>query len=242
MTCLSRLMVAGPLLLVTGCGGGGGGGNDNAGGGAECDPVAAEESVLDNTLYESATVPATTSNGAGPVMFAGKIGINGGGAVRRALLQFDVAALIPAGSTVNTAQVRLTMNRTNDTVARSLSLHRLTTQWGEGSSSSGSGTPGMATAGDATWTHAIFDTQPWSNPGGDFVLLASATQPVSGPGDYLWSSAQLVTDVQDMLDNPASNFGWIIIGDETTLQSVRQFATHEACSGDDRPVLLVTFS
>ena len=39
---------------------------------------------------------------------------------------------------------------------------------------------------------------------------------VGAIGQYTWSSAQMVADVQGWLDNPASNFGWLMLGDEST--------------------------
>ena len=51
--------------------------------------------------------------------------------------------------------------------------------------------------------------------GGDFSATVSASQSVGAIGQYTWSSAQMVADVQSWLDNPASNFGWLVLGDES---------------------------
>ncbi len=58
----------------------------------------------DNTLYEDAT--GSTSNGAGSNTFAGSINT---GPVRRAVLAFEIAGNIPAGSTINSAAVKAGM-------------------------------------------------------------------------------------------------------------------------------------
>ena len=49
----------------------------------------------------------------------------------------------------------------------------------------------------------------------------------------------MVADVQDWLDNPTNNFGWIILGDEETSHSVKAFSTKE---GSTPPMLTVTFT
>ena len=51
----------------------------------------------------------------------------------------------------------------------------------------------------------------------------------------------MVLDVQGWLDNPNSNFGWILIGDET-VESERQFYSHNFSDPDFRPVLEVQYS
>ncbi|MHC5003383.1 MAG: multicopper oxidase domain-containing protein, partial [Planctomycetota bacterium] len=71
---------------------------------------------------------------------------------------------------------------------------------------------------------------------------ASASAVVSGSGSYNWSSTpQLVADVQGWVDDPATNFGWIVIGEESVLQTARKFASREG-SASQRPRLAVTFT
>ena len=47
---------------------------------------------------------------------------------------------------------------------------------------------------------------------GDFSGTVSADQSVGAIGQYVWSSAQMVADVQSWLDNPSTNFGWLVKG------------------------------
>jgi len=76
--------------------------------------------------------------------------------------------------------------------------------------------------------------------GAIFSGTASATAAVGGTGSYTWgSTTEMVADVQDWLDSPANNFGWIILGDEATSQSVKGFSTKE---GSTPPMLTVTFT
>ena len=58
----------------------------------------------------------------------------------------------------------------------------------------------------------------------------SASQSVGDIGDYTWSSAQMIADVQSWLDNPAINFGWLVLGDESTSTTTKRFDTRESAS------------
>ena len=100
----------------------------------------------------------------------------------------------------------------------------------------GDGAP--ATPNDATWRHRFFDTIFWTNEGGDFSATVSASQSVSVVGPYAWSSPQMVADVQDWLDNPAGNFGWLVLGDEKPTLTSKRFDTRESASP---PVLTIQF-
>jgi hypothetical protein len=97
----------------------------------------------------------------------------------------------------------------------------------------------------ATWSHQFYNTVPWANPGGDFAATASSTAMV-GPGTnttFTWNSTQaLVNDVQAWLNNPSSNFGWLLLGDESAAGSGRIFYTREATSSTVWPSLVVTYT
>lgn len=193
----------------------------------------------DNTLYESAT--GDVSNGAGEHLFTGR---TRDGFVRRAVLRFDIAAAIPAGSVINSVSLQLTVSRVATNTLRPTSLYRLTADWGEGASNAGTsgGAGAAATAGDATWIHRFFNTDLWAAAGGDFAAGASASQAVGVEGPYSWSSAGLVADAQAWLDTPSSNHGWLLLGNETASQSVKRFDTREAVSESARPKLTLEFT
>ena len=182
----------------------------------------------DNTLYEYDPAEGDHSNGAGFHFFAGE---NGMGELRRGVLAFDVAGTIPPGSTITAVTLSMNMSMTQ-AGAVTVELHKLLADWGEGTSHApmGEGDGAPATPNDATWRHRFFDTVFWTTQGGDFSATVSASQSVGGIGQYTWSSAQMVADVQSWLDNPASNFGWLVLGDETAIATAKRFDTRESAS------------
>ena len=196
----------------------------------------------DNTLYESEA--GTISNGAGMHMFTGRSG-TGFFQIRRALVAFDILRHIPDRATIDSVELRLNMSRARFPGDRDTSLHRVLADWGEGASNAGGqeGGGAVAASGDATWFHTFFDTEEWAEVGGDFAPSASDTVAVNEIGSYTWgSTASMVADVQAWLDNPGSNFGWIVIGDESQNATARRFDTHENPTVANRPVLTVTFT
>lgn len=212
---------------------------------ASLHPVAslADEVVLntgkDNTLYESAT--GSVSNGAGEHLFAGTTGT---GQVRRGLIVFDIAGNIPAESTINGVTLTLYMSRSQLLGgAHTVSLYAALADWGEGisdaSGEEGGGAP--VTMDDATWIHAAFPSTPWANAGGDFVGAASAATVVDQIGYYTWQGAGMIADVQSWLDNPATNFGWMLQGNEVPTFSAKRFDTKENINAAFRPALTVQF-
>ncbi len=211
------------------------------------------ESLKDNTLYEDET--GSLSNGTGSHFFAGRteeepaMDPNAGDFnLRRGLLAFDIAAGIPAGSTIDSVTLTLRMNRTRSG-ERTMTLHRVLGDWGEGASVAPErqGRGGPPAPGDATWLHTFYDpTSPqlWNTPGGDFAAAASASSPVGGNGFYTWgSTAGMEADVQTWLDAPDGNFGWILVGDETPDQpSTKRFYSRSALDPLNRPRLSVAFT
>ena len=192
----------------------------------------------DNTLYES--TGAQLSNGQGIYMFAG---LTGSGGARRALVAFDLSA-IPSHATVNDASLSLFLSRPrSDATAETIDLFKVTKDWGEGNSNAGNpgGNGAPAQAGDATWLHNFFNTSFWSSPGGDTSASISASTAVSTNNrNYTWSGSGMVADVQSWVANPASNFGWMITGNEASQQSAQRFHTSENAS--NKPQLTVTYT
>ena len=196
----------------------------------------------DNTLYESAS--GDLSNGAGMHFFAGNSGAN---LIRRGLVTFAISDSIPAGSNIDSVKLTLHMSKTN-AGGTTVSLHRVEADWGEGSSlatggGGGEGGGGPSSTGDATWIHTFFNSANWSTSGGDFSATESSNQTVTGIGDYTWgSTVEMVADVQDWLDNPANNFGWIVLGDESSSGTAKRFDSRENSTEGNRPKLTVIYT
>jgi hypothetical protein len=183
----------------------------------------------DNTLYQYVAEDGDLSNALGTHFFAGETAM---AELRRGVLAFDIAGNIPAGSTILGVTLTLNMSRTGLNDARTVELHKMLADWGEGTSQA-SGDEGIgapATPNDATWRHRFFDTVFWTAQGGDFSAAVSASQSVGSVGVYTWSSSQMRVDVQSWLDDPASNFGWLVLGDESQILTAKRFDTRESAS------------
>jgi hypothetical protein len=191
----------------------------------------------DNTLYEFDPKEGDFSNALGIYFFTGETVMS---ELRRGVLAFDIAGSIPPGSTIIGVTLSLNCSRVFSDTVRTVELHKLLADWGEGTSDApgeeGDGAP--ATTNDATWRHRFFDTIFWAMQGGDFSATVSASQSVGPVGQYTWSSAQMVADVQSWLDNPGTNFGWLVLGDESTLGTAKRFDTRESASP---PVLTIEY-
>lgn len=193
----------------------------------------------DNTLYESTT--GALSNGAGQHLFVGKTAT---GSIRRTLIAFDIAGAVPSGATITSVALTLRMSQTSsgpDTVK----LRRVSENWGEGASvasgNEGGGAP--ATTNDATWLHTFFDASFWSAIGGVSVATPSGAIVVNDTASYTWpSTPAMVADVQDWLDTPSSNFGWMLTASEDVAHLTKRFDSKEVTAQSARPKLTVTYN
>lgn len=166
----------------------------------------------DNTLYEDAQ--GDRSNGAGEYMFAGKTQ-EVSESLRRALVAFAVADSLAPGSVIDSVFLDLNMSRTTGhPQAFTTTLHKVLADWGEGASAAGRGEGAGADAepGDATWLFR-FNTQ-------------------------ISISPSLKADVQSWVDATASNFGWLLQGDETTV-SAKRFDSRTNPTAANHPKLIV---
>ncbi len=170
----------------------------------------------------------------------------------RALFLFDTSS-IPTGAVISQVEVLLHVTRQPDPdqhqgpAASDFSLHRLYVSWGEGQGSGLTGT--IATLGSATWNERHFATTSWATPGGmigtDYAAAPSSTTSVGDVGPYLWgSSSTMIEDVQTWINQPSTNFGFILINEsEGTLGTGRRFAsTEQSDTINPAAQLLVTYS
>jgi hypothetical protein len=202
--------------------------------------------VADTTLIEAA--PGNNLGGQGIVNAGSTATLKR----NRGLFRFEPAAALPAGARVTAATLILevTGEPPSPAATSSFSLHRVLRAWGEGAGVSVAGAPGLgetATAGEATWTHRFALTaDTWASPGAgageDYVTAGSASVFVYGTDEspYRLEGAGLAADVQAWLDEPATNFGWILIAEaEATAKTARRFGAREDPAA--APLLIVTY-
>jgi hypothetical protein len=185
----------------------------------------------DNSIYSE----SINSNGLGD-LYSGN---TCSGNQRRAFLQFDITANVPVGATITSVQLDLNCN--NVSVGASsddYTLHAVNLAWGEGTSNGG-GTGAVAVAPDATWIDAMFGTSTWTAPGGDFNAASATTTLPALTGAYAWTSPLMISDVQSWLDAPASNFGWVLIGNESTTCTARRFGSKDQGTA---PQLIINYT
>ncbi len=191
----------------------------------------------DNTIYN--VLPGNISNGQGKYIVTG--GATGAVVVRRGLVSFSVASAgIPAGATILDVVLSLNLAETVGGSAN-VSVHKLLKAWGEAGSDAASnefdGAP--AQQFDATWLFSMFDGTAWSNAGGDFSG-ASASVSVDSLGVYEWIGGGLIGDVQEWLDDPGLNHGWLVQGAEVA-GNVKGFDSRDSTNTVLRPTLEITY-
>jgi hypothetical protein len=184
----------------------------------------------DNSIYSE----SNNSGGDGP-LFSGETCT---GNSRRALIHFDVAGNLPVGATITAVTLTMVVEQVSGSPStNNYSISPLTANFGEGTSSAdGTGSP--AVAPDATWNDGVLGT-PWTTAGGDFSASVATTSLGPVTGTFNWSSAGMLANVQNWYSTPATNFGWILIGDESATCSARIFGSREAGTA---PVLSITYS
>jgi PEP-CTERM motif-containing protein len=169
----------------------------------------------------------------------------------RALLQFDIASAVPAGSQITGIGLQLEVTRVPGCGFEPslFGFHRVLRSWGEGDTivienMGGQGAP--AAPGDATWNNRFHDTQPWGVPGGapgiDYVPDFSGSVFLFGTDVYsVEGTPNMLSDVQYWLDNPQANFGWMLISTSEDLPfTARRFASSEDPNGGG-PVMFIDY-
>jgi hypothetical protein len=188
----------------------------------------------DSTLFE--TPDGSLAGGQGEYFFVGKTLIN---QIRRTVIRFDIAANVPTGAIIDSASLTLHMSRT-PTTGTEVAFHRLNQAWVEGSTNppGEEGAGGLTEPGDVTWIHTSSPGGFWTNPGGDFSPLASATTMVFGVDFYSWD---LTADAQAMLDAPSLNFGWAVLGEEGSDTTAKRFESRESPELAFRPSMTINY-
>ncbi len=188
---------------------------------------------LDNSIYSE----SESSNALGG-LFTGR---TAGVGIRRALLEFDIAASIPAGATIDSVVLTLSQIKIGPAGSAIFELHPVLAAWGEGTSS-GTGSGGPATPGDATWNSRLFGTATWATSGGDFSATVATASFGTAITTYSFASTSgMVSNVQAWLHGPSTNFGWIIKAANETVTTAREFGSGEGVPAE-QPTLTVTYT
>jgi hypothetical protein len=198
----------------------------------------------DATLYDVGSQLA--ANGAGHSLFFGS---TNGNEPRRTLVRCDLTSELPSGATIASARLVMVVTRSRAEPDEA-TLHRVTSSWGEGTADSETAGEGSGTepdAGNATWVHREYPDVMWGSPGGDFDVEPLATTlvlppPRAGTVEVSWGATEaMIADVQRWLDEPSSNFGWLILGDDATRQTTKRVASRENEDEGLRPRLLIEY-
>ena len=196
----------------------------------------------DNSIYMDAS---NNSNGIGTSLFVGNNGTN---SPRRSLIRFDLTP-IPTGSAIKNVNLKLNCNSSGS--SSNVSIYKLLSNWGEGTSNAtttgGGGAGVSSTLNDATWNCSFANgigscNSLWSNAGGDYSSTPSASTLVSTSNtNYNWSDINMIPVVQSWVNNPSENFGWLIKGNEDAAGTAKRFGSRENADFSQRPVLTVSY-
>jgi hypothetical protein len=194
-----------------------------------------------------------------PGMF---VGTDGQDNPKRGLIEFNIAGNIPAGATITSVQLQLTVGQIagsgggGSSGGVTISLFDEAQAWGQptnvvGATSFGGHGHGAAPAtGDATWNYAFFNATPWQIAGGDWTSSLSTIASASSngtPATVTWSSAAMVSDVQNWLNNPSTNNGWLLKNsDEVDATDFLAFWGAQGAANNNNPAiapdLMVTYT
>jgi hypothetical protein len=143
----------------------------------------------------------------------------------RGLFMFDLSD-VPTNAVVKAVILRFTVVQSG-TLDSSFDVNRVLVQWGET---------------NATWNNRL-DAVPWKQPGAqpgtDYIQAASDTAILRNPG-VSTDFTNLISDVQMWVDNPATNFGWILIVTGDAPATGKQIGARK--DSVNTPLLIVEFT
>ncbi len=204
----------------------------------------------DASLYAEDQIDGQArGNGKGPSFIVGSVQV---GVPRRTLIDFDLEGQVPPGAVVVSA--RLGLNVIFSNAQPFLSIFRIEDNWAPGASVPESPEFGhLAEDGDPTWDFKrYFATEidrrdAWRRQGGDFnferPIHSDLGAVESDSNVVMFTSDALVEDVQAMVREPDSHFGWILLGDESGFGA--SFQLYASVDNEDealRPFLEVEFT
>ncbi|QPQ35658.1 DNRLRE domain-containing protein [Lysinibacillus sp. JNUCC-52] len=198
-------------------------------------PITIDPAIV--RLQTSANMEDTTIRSAAPTQTGGNdfelgVGTAVGGNTVRSLLKFDLSA-VPSSTTIVSADLNLWFSSTNNNSPIAINLHNLTSTWEEN---------------QASWTYA--KTTPyttWKTAGGDFSSNKLGTvkdigTPPTSIADAMVNWKVPLNVVQGWINNPSTNYGLLLKGDNEASQIYKKFASSEQSTLNKyKPQLVVTY-
>jgi uncharacterized repeat protein (TIGR02543 family) len=138
----------------------------------------------------------------------------------RSLIRFDLNSLTASDKVVFAALKFNTFAAPYPRGSENIAAFRVLRNWDEGVES---GLFGAGAVDGATWNFPQTSSVPWQEPGSaysyEFHYLISAQVNAHNFGETVLSGMGLARDVQSWIDQPASNFGWLLANPgESTLE------------------------
>ena len=189
-------------------------------------------SIVTNKPVQDATITEKTpdtADGTGVVITSGTCGSACGVLSSRALLKFNLSNSIPSNAVITSAALTVKVVNAGAT-SSTFDLRKLLRDWNESS----------------TWNTRLAPSTLWTVSGAsapvDFSSVITQTNFIPGVGTYTFASnSNMVADVQEWVNNPTNNFGWIVISEsQGTGQTERKFSSREDSA--NAPTLVVQFS
>lgn len=198
-------------------------------------PITIDPTIV--RLQTSANMDDTTIRSANPTQTGGNdfelgVGTAVGGNTVRSLLKFDLSA-VPSSTTILSTDLNLWFTSTNNNSPIDISLHKLTSPWEEN---------------QASWTYAkTIPYTEWKTAGGDFS--SDKLRTVKGIGVPPASIADAMVNwkvpldvVQGWVNNPTTNYGFMLKSDNETTQIYKKFASSEQSVLDRyKPKLVIIY-
>jgi autotransporter-associated beta strand protein len=197
---------------------------------------------------------ATTNNSlADPGIF---VGTDGEDNPKRGLIEFNIAGAVPVGATITGVTLQLAVGQVagsgggttgGTTGPEIISLFDESQAWGQPTNFAGATTFGghghgaAPDPGDATWNYSFYGSTLWNTPGGNWTSSLPDLADASVTGtltSFTWSSPAMAVDVQNWLNNPTANFGWILKNaDETDPTDFRAFWSAQGAAANSNPAI-----
>lgn len=186
------------------------------GGGCSTPITVALPATADTYLYEAKNQQQRNFGSEARLLVSGEVE-----ARARAIVDFDLSSLSDANS-VESAQLHLVL-AAPAAGQRSLQLYRVGRAWQEDK---------------ATWLRAATSpATPWTLPGGDTALVASASQLLTSAAAGAAITFDVTADVKALITSGQLGYGWLV--DAASADPPLEVSSRESLFAEERPELVV---